>query len=169
MLRVNIKTAVTTFLGKISYSLYLYHEVFGLWLIGALVRVAKFDPLQSFAVSTCVTIMFAYVMYALVERPAIRMAKTLVTFEPRRSSGASALRTAAQTASVSLRTKMKPAVLRRALSEGYVSTHAVARVGTLLDEAPPSLLVRLVDEVSTENHLAPAIVWDNRESWLRGS
>lgn len=83
------------------------------------------------------------------------------TSSPQESPSANALRTAAQTASVSLRTTVKPAVLRRALTEGYVPTHAIAHIGTLLDEAPPSLLVRLVDELSKENHLAPAIVWNN--------
>ena len=74
---------------------------------------------------------------------------------------ASALRAAANTASVSLRTKLKPAVLRRALTEGYVPAHAIAHIGTLLDEAPPSLLVRLVEEISKEDNLAPAIIWAN--------
>ena len=80
---------------------------------------------------------------------------------PLQPPGVSALRTAAQTASVSLRTQLKPAVLRRALTEGYVPEHAIAHIGTLLDEATPALLVRLVDEVSKESHVAPAIVWGN--------
>jgi len=86
---------------------------------------------------------------------------------PLKAPGASALRTAAQTASVSLRTKMKPAVLRRALTEGYVPASAIAHIGTLLDEAAPSMLVRLVDEVSRENNLAPAIVWSNMRKLAR--
>jgi transcriptional regulator with XRE-family HTH domain len=87
---------------------------------------------------------------------------------PQTPPSASALRTAAQMASVSLRTHLKPAVLRRALTEGYVPDHAIAHIGTLLDEAPPSLLVRLVDEVSKENDLAPAIVWSNMRMLAKG-
>ena len=87
---------------------------------------------------------------------------------PQKPPGASALRIAAQTASVSLRTKMKPAVLRRALTEGCFPAHATAHIGTLLDEAPPSLLVRLVDEVSKENNLAPVPVWRNMRKLAKG-
>ena len=87
---------------------------------------------------------------------------------PLKPRSPSALHTAAQTASVSLRTKMKPAVLRRALTEGYVPAHATAHIGILLDEASPALLVRLVDEVSKENNLAPAIVWSNMRKLAKG-
>ena len=63
---------------------------------------------------------------------------------------------------------MTPAVLRRALTEGYCPVHATAHIGTLLDEASPSLLVRLVDEVSKENNLAPAVVWGNMRKLAKG-
>jgi len=87
---------------------------------------------------------------------------------PQKPPSASALRTAAQTASVSLKTQLKPAVLRRALTEGYVPEQAIAHIGTLLDEAPASLLVRLVDEVSREDNLAPAVVWSNMRMLAKG-
>ena len=87
---------------------------------------------------------------------------------PQKPPSASALRTAAQTASVSLKTQLKPAVLRRALTDGYVPEQAIAHIGTLLDEAPASLLVRLVDEVSREDNLAPAVVWSNMRMLAKG-
>jgi len=87
---------------------------------------------------------------------------------PPKPPSASALRTAAQTASVSLRTQVKPAVLRRALTEGVVPENAIAHIGILLDEASPALLVRLVDEVSKGSHVAPAVVWSNMRNLAKG-
>ena len=87
---------------------------------------------------------------------------------PSKPPSASALRTAAQTSSVSLRTRIRPAVLRRALTEGVVPESAIAHIGILLDEASPALLVRLVDEVSKESRVAPAVVWSNMRNLAKG-
>jgi transcriptional regulator with XRE-family HTH domain len=74
---------------------------------------------------------------------------------------ANALRIAAQTASVSFRTRLDPALLQQALTDGHVPPQAIAHIGTLLDEAPPSLLAQLVTEVSRRTTIAPAAIWSN--------
>ena len=83
-------------------------------------------------------------------------------------SPASALRTAAQTASVSFRTKLDPALLQTALTEGQAPPQAIAHIGTLLDEAPSSLLARLVAEVSRKAGVAPAAIWGNMKKLATG-
>ena len=79
---------------------------------------------------------------------------------PRRSS-ASALHTASQSASVSLRTALDPAVLQKALTDAHGPPHAIAHIGTFLDEAPSPLLTRLVTEVSRKTKVAPSTIWGN--------
>ena len=59
-------------------------------------------------------------------------------------------------------------MLRRALTEGVVPESAIAHIGILLDEASPALLVRLVDEVSKESRVAPAVVWSNMRNLAKG-
>ena len=85
-------------------------------------------------------------------------------FEPpseSKRSSANVLRIAAQTASVGLRTRLDPALLQRALTDGQAPAQAIAHIGTLLDEASSSLLTRLVAEVSTKTGVAPATIWNN--------
>lgn len=77
ILLVNAKSRITGFMGNISYSLYLYHSLFGLWLIGALVTVARLDHVSAFVVAVPCTIFFSWVMYVLVERPSVRAAKKI--------------------------------------------------------------------------------------------
>ena len=80
---------------------------------------------------------------------------------------AQALATAAQTASVSYRTVMPPAVLANVLATGKLPADYVAHMATLLDEAPLSVVVAAVEaaahstdvEVSGGAGATPAQVW----------
>jgi len=85
----------------------------------------------------------------------------LETSIPNRQPRGSALRAASQTASVSLRTALDPGVLQRALIEAEVPANALAHIGILLDEAPCSLLIRLVLEVSRKAKVEPSTIWAN--------
>jgi peptidoglycan/LPS O-acetylase OafA/YrhL len=77
ILRVEIDWAVTRWLGKISYSLYLFHAVFGLWFVGALKTVARLDALPAFVFGMSATLVFSWAMWWLIERPALKAANTL--------------------------------------------------------------------------------------------
>jgi peptidoglycan/LPS O-acetylase OafA/YrhL len=88
VLRVNLSFRLTNWLGGISYSLYLFHGVFGLWLAGALTVLLKVGPVTAFALGTAGAIAFAAVISRLVERPAMRASKALhYTRGPRRRAG----------------------------------------------------------------------------------
>jgi peptidoglycan/LPS O-acetylase OafA/YrhL len=82
MLRIEIRSAVTRFAGDISYSVYLYHETFGLWLVGALVTVAKLPAAGAFLLAIVGAIAFAAVMHMLVERPALNASRALRNWRP---------------------------------------------------------------------------------------
>jgi transcriptional regulator with XRE-family HTH domain len=91
----------------------------------------------------------------------------LETRAPKDPPRGSALRAASQTAGVSLRTPLDPEVLQRALIEAVVPPDAVAHIGTLLDEAPCSLLTRLVLEVSRKAKVEPSAIWANMRKLAR--
>ena len=59
------------FLGKISYSLYLFHLIPGFWLIGVFDRLGA-HPLLSVTLAICFVIGFATAINVFVERPAQR-------------------------------------------------------------------------------------------------
>jgi peptidoglycan/LPS O-acetylase OafA/YrhL len=77
VLRFDVNTRITAFLGSISYSLYLFHDSFGQWLRGALITVARMDEVSAVLLAILGSIAFATVMHVLVEKPAIRWAKSL--------------------------------------------------------------------------------------------
>lgn len=83
---------------------------------------------------------------------------------PRR---ASALKIAAQTASISYRDAMSPAVLRVALLRGQVPIDHLAQLATFLDEAPVQLLGRVIDEISQEAAVPPSRLWANMKQVAR--
>jgi DNA-binding XRE family transcriptional regulator len=71
----------------------------------------------------------------------------------------SALALAAQTASVSLRSALSAAQVRDAFCTGEIEPDFLPHVFTLLDEAPVSLLARVVEELHAQTGAAHAAVW----------
>lgn len=72
----------------------------------------------------------------------------------------SALGRAAQTASVSYRTPVTPATLRKVLVSGKLAAKDAPHVSALLDEAPPSLLASVADQLAGQAG-GNAAVWKN--------
>ena len=77
VLRYEIKTRLTDFGGRISYSLYLYHDMAGGWFRGALVALLGFGTLGAFLGSLAFAIVLAAVMAWLVEKPALLLSKRI--------------------------------------------------------------------------------------------
>lgn len=73
--------------------------------------------------------------------------------------GRHALRAVARTASVSYRNVMHEAVLVDALVTGSVPTAYEAHISTLIDEAPVSLIARMVEEVAVRAKVPAKDVW----------
>ncbi|MDR6890721.1 MULTISPECIES: helix-turn-helix transcriptional regulator [Variovorax] len=71
----------------------------------------------------------------------------------------SALDRAAATASVSYRTAMTPGQLERALLTGDAPNQIRPHLQALLDEAPMSLLAKVVDELHLKKGIVRAQVW----------
>ena len=75
------------FLGRISYSLYLLHAVVG-WRFVKVLRVwngADFSMLQAWAaflIGCTVSVTSAWLMYSLVERPALRLCHRIAMDRP---------------------------------------------------------------------------------------
>jgi transcriptional regulator with XRE-family HTH domain len=70
-----------------------------------------------------------------------------------------ALERAALTASVSYGTKLKPKELEKALLTGEAPEAIRPHLQVLLDEAPMSLLGKVVDELHRKTRIEPAQVW----------
>jgi peptidoglycan/LPS O-acetylase OafA/YrhL len=66
ILKVRLKSRPLKFFGNISYSLYLLHLPIGLRVL----RVSSTHPYAVAALAVCASIVGAYVLYRLVERPA---------------------------------------------------------------------------------------------------
>ncbi len=77
ILRYDIRTAITTFGGRISYSLYLYHDSVGGWARGAFITVLGFGSVQAVCAAFVVSIFVAAAMYLFVERPALAFSKSI--------------------------------------------------------------------------------------------
>jgi peptidoglycan/LPS O-acetylase OafA/YrhL len=72
---MNYKTRVSTFFGKISYSLYLTHGLAG----GAtvLLTIGKLNGDWQFLVGVCVAILFSYLYYVLIEKYFLKLSKSI--------------------------------------------------------------------------------------------
>ncbi len=79
----------------------------------------------------------------------------------------SALELAAQTASVSYRTTLPASQLGEVFSSGEVDPDFLPHVFTLLEEAPVSLLARVVEEMHSQAGLAHAAVWQTMRQLAR--
>lgn len=70
------------YLGKLSYSLYLFHPIFGWSVISLLKRYLdpanSFNWLLMFAVGLAVSVVVAAVVHRLVEQPCLRLCKRIV-------------------------------------------------------------------------------------------
>ena len=69
------------------------------------------------------------------------------------------LQSVSQSASVSYRTLLDPAVLAAALVDGALPKGITPHVATLLDEAPLSLIVAAVEEVASTSSTPPKRLW----------
>ncbi len=83
---------------------------------------------------------------------------------PDRSTNSSALDLAARTASVSYRLSMNANELRDALSSGALPAGHAPHLYTLLEEAPVSLLARVVEELHQASGIERAKVWKTMRS-----
>jgi hypothetical protein len=70
-----------------------------------------------------------------------------------------ALDVAAQSASTSYARVLPPEVLGEALRTGVMPAGFEAHIGTLLDEAPASMLARMVEQLHAEHALPHAQTW----------
>jgi hypothetical protein len=78
-----------------------------------------------------------------------------------------ALQSVSQSASVSYRTLLEPAVLAAALVDGALPKGIVPHVATLLDEAPLSLIVAAVEEVANTSSTHPKLLWKHVIHWAK--
>ncbi len=74
---------------------------------------------------------------------------------------------AAATASVSYRTRLAAAALKRILASGEVPEKYIPHVHALLDDAPVSLLGTLAEQLSDEADISREAVWKNYRSLAR--
>jgi peptidoglycan/LPS O-acetylase OafA/YrhL len=76
------------FLGMISYSLYLVHVPIGARVVNLGLRFGGSEPykLALSLTALAITILFAWLFYLAIERPATRMA-TAIAYRPARSPG----------------------------------------------------------------------------------
>ena len=77
------------------------------------------------------------------------------------------LEVAAQSASTSYRTVLPAAVLGDALRTRKMPKEFEAHIGTLLEEAPLSMLAQVVEQIHAEDALQPEQVWSNMRSLAR--
>ncbi|MFG6443550.1 hypothetical protein [Roseateles sp. LKC17W] len=78
-----------------------------------------------------------------------------------------ALLVAAQSASTSYRTNLPPEVLGDALRTGAMPADFMAHIGTLLDEAPMSMLAKVVEQIHADDGMHHELVWSNMRSLAR--
>ena len=71
----------------------------------------------------------------------------------------SALARAASMASVSFGTALTAAQLQAAIISGHARASIAPHLQTLLDEAPMSLLAKVVDEIYVEQEIERALIW----------
>lgn len=77
------------------------------------------------------------------------------------SGGSKPLDLAARTASVSYSKPLPPSVLAESMRTGVLPTGYEPHVGTLLEEAPLSLLAKAVEQIHAEASMPRKIVWAN--------
>jgi peptidoglycan/LPS O-acetylase OafA/YrhL len=73
----DINWALARVLGLISYSLYLTHETFGLWLRGVLMTKLDLEAQSAFPLALIASIAFAALFYWLIERPSLTLSKRI--------------------------------------------------------------------------------------------
>lgn len=78
-----------------------------------------------------------------------------------------ALVVAAQSASTSYRTHLTPEVLGDALRTGIMPVDFMAHIDTLLDEAPMSMLAKVVEQIHADDGMPQELVWSNMRSLAR--
>lgn len=78
-----------------------------------------------------------------------------------------ALVVAAQSASTSYRTDLPPEVLGEALRTGTMPAGFEPHIGTLLDEAPMSMLAKAVEQIHADAGMPQDQVWSNMRSLAR--
>jgi transcriptional regulator with XRE-family HTH domain len=78
-----------------------------------------------------------------------------------------ALAVAAQTCSVSFGTVLPPQVLAQALASGVLPLAYRAHMGTLIDEAPLSVVVAAVEAAAAQGGVPAAMVWKHIGAWAR--
>ena len=79
-----------------------------------------------------------------------------------------ALEIAAQTSSVSYKTPISAAELRKALTSGALAPAFLPHLYALLDEAPVSLLASVVEQVHREQGVERAQVWKRMREFAHG-
>jgi transcriptional regulator with XRE-family HTH domain len=80
----------------------------------------------------------------------------------------SALAIAARTASVSYRLALPPRTLRRCVEAAKLPAGFEPHLSALLEEAPVSLLARLVEELHAQSGIEHALLWQNMRHMARG-
>jgi len=78
-----------------------------------------------------------------------------------------ALELVSQSASVSYKSRLKPAALADALVDGALPKGIEPQIATLLDEVPLSLLVAAVEEVASSSSKSPKLLWKHVFHWAR--
>lgn len=78
-----------------------------------------------------------------------------------------ALAVAAQSASTSYRTNLPPEVLGEALRTGTMPADFGPHIGTLLDEAPMSMLAKVVEQIHADDGMPQDLVWSNMRDLAR--
>lgn len=78
-----------------------------------------------------------------------------------------ALEVAAQSASTSYRTNLSPEVLGEALRTGTMPSDFAPHIGTLLDEAPMSMLAKAVEQIHADDDMPQELVWSNMRDLAR--
>jgi transcriptional regulator with XRE-family HTH domain len=80
---------------------------------------------------------------------------------------ATAVRTAARTASVSYANALPPETLRKALLKGTVAPNYVAHLRSLLEEAPVGLLSAVAAQLQSEDNVPVGVTWQNMRQLAR--
>jgi transcriptional regulator with XRE-family HTH domain len=88
-------------------------------------------------------------------------------WEPQRAPSERALAVAAQTCSVSFSTVLPAQVLAAALVSGVLPQDYRAHMGTLIDEAPLSVVVAAVEAAAVQGGVPAARVWNHIGAWAR--
>jgi peptidoglycan/LPS O-acetylase OafA/YrhL len=85
VLRANIRlNAAWRFLENTSYSLYLFHGPVGVLVIGSLALFMPFEA--AFALGVTASLSVAWLVYQIVERPAMKLARTLTEPKPKQAA-----------------------------------------------------------------------------------